>query len=78
MVTAAVAAALPDIALVFAVRRKWLPRDHIVIRAHAFLHQSPWGFVLAGLLGWLSHLVADRYTVHNTAPGVRARRGWRW
>lgn len=78
MAVAAVAAALPDVALLLAVRRRWLPRDHPVIRVHAWLHQSGWGFVLAGLLGWGSHLVADRLTRHNTAPGVRSRRGWRW
>jgi hypothetical protein len=78
MATAAVVAALPDAALLLAVRRAWLPRDHPVIRAHAWLHQSPWGFVIAACLGWASHLVADRFSRHTIEPGVRARRGWRW
>jgi divalent metal cation (Fe/Co/Zn/Cd) transporter len=78
MVTAAVVAAVPDIALVFAVRRRWLDREHPVIRAHAWLHQSPWGFVVAACLGWGSHLIADRLTTHNVRPGVRAKRGWKW
>jgi hypothetical protein len=87
MVTAAAVSALPDVALLWLLRhplrdedpdRDWLPREHPVIRVHAWLHQSPWGFVVAALLGWGSHLVADRLTRHNTAPGVRARRGWTW
>jgi hypothetical protein len=78
VVVGALAAALPDLALLFVVRREWLPHDHPVIRLHHFLHTSPWGFVVAGLIGWASHLVADRYTKHNIAPGVRAKRGWRW
>jgi len=71
-------AALPDAALLLAVKREWLPQEHPIIRAHHWLHQSPWGYVLAGLIGWGSHMVADRYTMHNIAPGVRARRGWKW
>jgi hypothetical protein len=78
IVAGAVVAALPDAALLLVIRRAWLPRDHWVIRLHAWLHQSPWGFVLAAVLGWASHLVADRYTTHNVAPGVRAVRGWTW
>jgi hypothetical protein len=78
VVTGALVAAVPDVALLLAIRREWLPRDHPVIRAHAFLHQSPWGFVVAAALGWGSHLVADRLTRHNIAPGVRAKRKWRW
>lgn len=78
MVTGAVVAAVPDVALIFVVRRAWLSRQHPVIRAHAWLHQSPWGFVVAALLGWASHLIADRYTLHNVAPGEKARRGWKW
>jgi hypothetical protein len=78
MLTAAAVAAVPDAALLLAVRRRWLPRDHPVIRVHAWLHQSPWGFVLAACLGWASHLIADRLTTHNVSPGIRARRGWRW
>jgi len=78
MAVAAVVAALPDVMLLFVIRREWLPRDHIVIRAHAFLHQSPWGFVLAACLGWSSHLVADRLTSHNLAQDVRGKRKWKW
>jgi len=78
IVTGALCAAVPDIALLFSVGREWLPREHPVIRAHAWLHQSPWGFVVAACLGWASHLVTDYVTTHNIAPGVRAHRGWRW
>lgn len=78
MATAALAAALPDIALVMTIRNRWLPRDHPVIKAHAFLHQSPWGLVVAAGIGWVSHIVTDRYSDHDLAPGVRGRRGWRW
>lgn len=78
IVTGALVAAVPDIALLLVIKREWLPRDHWVIRLHAALHQSPWGFVLAACLGWGSHLVADRLTSHNLAPGVRGKRKWRW
>lgn len=78
VLTGALVAAVPDVMLLLVIRREWLPRDHWVIRAHAFLHQSPWGFVLAACLGWASHLVADRLTKHNLAPGVRGKRKWRW
>jgi hypothetical protein len=78
IVIGAAAAALPDIALTFAAGREWLPRDHPVIRAHAFLHQSAWGFVVAAMLGWGSHLVADHYTQHNLTETTRGRRPFRW
>lgn len=78
IVAGAVVAALPDLMLLFVIRREWLPRDHWAIRGHAFLHQSPWGFVLAACLGWASHLVTDRFTRHNLAPGVRGYRKWGW
>lgn len=78
MIVGALAAAIPDVALVLTIRNRWLPREHPVVRAHAFLHQSPWGLVVAAAIGWLSHIVADRYTQHDLAPGVRGKRGWRW
>lgn len=76
--TGAVAALLPDALLVvFRWRRKWLPRDHPLVRAHAFIH-GPGGFGVAVALGFASHLVVDRFTKHNLAPGVTGRRPWRW
>lgn len=78
IVAGALVAAVPDVMLLFVIKREWLPREHPIIRAHAWLHQSPWGFVLAGCLGWASHLVADRLTRHNLAPNVRGKRGWKW
>lgn len=78
MVIGALAAAVPDAALLLAVKREWLPRNHPVIRAHAFLHQSMWGFVVAAMFGWGSHLIADHYTCHNLTSTTRGRRPFRW
>lgn len=78
LVTGAAAAALPDVALLWIAGAAWKPRDHPAVRLHAWLHSSPWGFVLAACLGWGSHLLADRLSTHYVAPGVKARRGWRW
>lgn len=78
IITGAVVAALPDVALLWVAGGKWKPRDHPAVRVHAWLHTSPWGFVLAALLGWASHLVADYFSKHYVAPGVKARRPWRW
>ena len=79
LVVGALAGALPDIALVAVIhQRTWLPPSHPVIRAHRWLHTSPWSLVLAAVLGWGSHLVLDRFTRHQVLPGLRVRRGWRW
>jgi hypothetical protein len=61
---AAVAIA-PDAALVlFGWRRAWLPETHPLVRAHRFLH-SPAGLVAAA---YASHLIADRFSTHRSAP----------
>ena len=75
----AAAAIAPDLALLALIgHRTWLPRTHPVIRAHAFLHQSPAGLILAALIGWTSHLITDRYTPHRLSPTETGHRGWRW
>jgi hypothetical protein len=67
-VVGAAAAAAPDAALaLFGWRRTWLPATHPLVRAHQFLH-SPAGIVVPVTAGWISHLVADRYSAHRTAP----------
>ena len=79
LLVGALAGALPDICLVAVIhQRTWLPPTHPVIRAHRWLHTSPWSLTVPAVLGWGSHLILDRYTRHNTAPGVRDYRGWRW
>lgn len=78
-VAGAVAGIAPDVALAaFRWRRGWLPRSHPLVRVHAALHQTPWGLVIAVALAWCSHLVLDRVTKHNIAPGRKERRPWRW
>lgn len=78
IVAGAVAALLPDaLLLVFRWRKRWLPRTHPLVRAHAWVH-GPAGFGVAVALGFASHLVVDRFTRHNLAPGVVGRRPWRW
>jgi hypothetical protein len=72
MLVGALAAALPDVALAaYGWRREWLPETHPLVRAHQFLH-SPAGIVVPVTLGWISHLIADRYSTHRTQPGDRA------
>jgi hypothetical protein len=62
----AAAGAAPDVLLLaFGWRRTWLPESHPLVRAHRFLH-SPAGLVVPLLLGWGSHVVADRYSTHRT------------
>lgn len=74
----ALAGLAPDAVLAaFVWRKTWLPHDHPLMRAHRFIH-GPGGFAVAAALGFAVHVVADRYTEHNLAPGVRGKRGWRW
>lgn len=74
----AAAALVPDVALaLFVWRRTWLPPTHPLVRAHRFMG-GPAGFGVAVTLGYISHLVADRYSDHQLTPGVYGRRGWRW
>lgn len=71
----AAAAVLPDAVLwLFGWRRRWLPEAHPLVRAHRWLH-SPAGVVVAVLLGWVSHLVADRYSWHRAGPAGERVRG---
>lgn len=65
----AAAAAAPDAALaLFGWRRTWLPETHPLVRAHRFLHR-PAGLIVPLTAGWVSHLIADRYSTHRTGPG---------
>lgn len=74
----AVAALLPDVLLLgIRWRKRWLPRTHPLVRAHAFIH-GPAGVPIAVVLGFLSHIVLDIVTPHDLAPGVRGRRPWKW
>lgn len=69
MAVGAFAAALPDVMLaLFGWRRAWLPETHPLVRAHRWLH-SPAGLIVPITAGWVSHLVADRYSAHRTGPG---------
>ena len=70
----AAAAAAPDVVLwCFGWRRRWLPESHPAVRAHRWLH-SPAGIVVPLLLGWVSHLLADRWSWHRAGPhGQRVR-----
>jgi hypothetical protein len=78
IVAGAVAALLPDVLLLgIRWRKKWLPRTHPLVRAHAAIH-GPAGFGISVALGFASHLILDRYTRHDLAPGIRGRRPWRW
>lgn len=64
----AVAAILPDIALVFfGWRRQWLPESHTLVRMHRFLH-SPGGLVFVFCLAWASHVVLDWVSPHRRRP----------
>lgn len=66
MLVGAVAAALPDLVLfTFGWRKKWLPETHPLVKAHRFLH-SPAGIVVPITIGWITHLIADRYSTHRT------------
>lgn len=79
MMVGALAGAAPDVVLLaIAPHRRWLPRDHPLVRAHAWLHRSPVGLCAAVALAWGSHMVLDRYTRHRTPTGTRERRGWDW
>lgn len=58
-------AVLPDIFLaLYGWRRRWLPADHPLVRAHGLMH-SPVGIALV-CCG--SHVVADRFSKHRTGP----------
>lgn len=71
MLIGAAAAAAPDMVLaLYGWRRTWLPETHPLVRAHRFLH-SPAGVVVPLTAGWVSHLIADRFSAHRTGPEDR-------
>jgi hypothetical protein len=62
----AVGALLPDAALAtFGWRREWLSAKHPLVILHRFLH-SPYGWLLALAIGYLSHIVVDHYSTHRS------------
>lgn len=67
----AVAAMTPDIFLAFfGWRKKWLPEDHPLVKAHRFLH-SPTGLVWIITLAVASHIVVDWFSKHRSGPDER-------
>ena len=70
MAVGAVAAAAPDAVLLAFIwwHREWLPPTHPAVRAHRWLHDSPYSVCVPLALGWASHLVTDRMSTHRTGP----------
>lgn len=63
----AICATLPDAALwCFGWRADWLPETHWLVKLHRSLHAP--SLVLAGALGYASHLWADRLSRHRHKP----------
>ena len=59
-------------------RHGWLPPTHPAVRLHRAA-PSPASLVAVAVLAYGAHLLADRYSRHNVAPGVRGARGqWEW
>lgn len=62
MAIGAVTALLPDVVLaMFGWRKKWLPENHLLVRAHRFLH-GPNGWLFITSLAVASHLIADYFS----------------
>jgi hypothetical protein len=55
----------------FGWRQQWLEAAHPLVRAHRALHGLaglPLAAALAALAGWCTHVWADAYVAHRTAP----------
>lgn len=58
-------AVLPDVFLAaYGWRKRWLPKDHALVRAHHLMH-SPVGIAL---VCYGSHVVADKFSRHRVGP----------
>lgn len=68
IIAAVVGGVAPDVMLLFFGWRKvWLPESHPLVKLHRLLH-SPRGLVLAWLIGWTTHVVADWLSPHRENP----------
>jgi hypothetical protein len=65
----ALVAVAPDAVLVlFGWRRRWLPPEHPLVRAHQLLHQPRYLLPVVAVVAWSSHVIADQLTPHREGP----------
>ena len=57
----------PDFFLLFyGWRKNWLPKNHPLVMAHNFIHSWAGGLVTAIILGFISHIILDKFSHHRT------------